>query len=245
MRAILTYHSIDDSGSPISVSAATFARHAAFLASGAVRVVPLKAFAHPQTSPGHEVAITFDDGFANFAEAAWPLLRDHELPATLFVVTDRTGSTNAWNGVDEPGIPTLPLMDWDALRRLSDEGLELGSHSRTHPHLDRVDDARLVQEVDGSAEELADRTGALPATFCYPYGDFDERAAGRVADRYDVACTTDLRTVHARDRRELLPRLDAYYYRPAGRLEAFGTTRFRAHLRVRRWARAARRAWTS
>jgi len=241
VRAILTYHSIDDSGSPISLDRATFARHVAFLASERVRVVPLTELTLPATGADrHEIAITFDDGFANFAELAWPLLRDHGLPATLFVVTARTGTTNAWDGVDEPAIPTLPLLDWDALRTLAGEGLELGSHTRTHPHLDRVDDQRQALEIDGSAEELADRTGERPRTFCYPYGDCDERAVARAAACYSACCTTELRAVGGRPEPARLPRLDAFYYRSPGRLEAMGSRRFDWHLWARRTARGVR-----
>ena len=95
MRAILTYHSIDDSGSPISVAPEEFRAHVRWLSSGLVRVVPL---AELVTLPPEEeaVAITFDDAFQNFASVAAPLLYEHGLPATLFVVSGRVGRDNAW-----------------------------------------------------------------------------------------------------------------------------------------------------
>ena len=241
LRAILTYHSIDDSGSPISLDAATFARHVEFLASGKVEVVPLERLAQVPDER-HAAAITFDDGFDNFARLAWPLLRERRLPATLFVATARAGSDNAWSGSDVPGIPRLPLMDWSALRRLASEGLALGSHSRTHPRLTKSSPADLEHELAGSASDLEREIGARPRSFCYPYGDLDERVAAAARRHYTLGCTTELAALGAAPDPLLLPRLDAFYYRSPGRLEAWGSSSFRLHLGLRAAARRAR-AW--
>ena len=125
MRAILTYHSIDNSGSPVSVTPAAFRQHIEWLASGSTRVLSLGDIVHGSQSDD-AVALTFDDGFENFSTEAWPLLRAHRFPATLFVVTGQVGRTNAWQGREEPGIPTLPLLGWAALERLAGDGC----HSR-------------------------------------------------------------------------------------------------------------------
>ncbi len=240
MRGILTYHSIDASGSPISLAPETFRRHVEWLASDAVHVVPLTQLVKLDDAVD-ACAITFDDGFANFEHEAWPLLRDHGLPVTQFVVTRRTGKDNAWGGVDEPGIPRLPLMGWDTLNRLADEGLELGAHGRTHPHLDRLDGAPQRDEIVGSAEDLDEHTGTPPASFCYPYGDYDDRAAQLASEHFACACTTELRTLSRADSVHLLPRLDAFYFQEPGQLEAWGTRAFRTRLWARRTARDLRR----
>jgi peptidoglycan/xylan/chitin deacetylase (PgdA/CDA1 family) len=243
MRAILTYHSIDPSGSPISLELDTFRRHADWLASGRVEVVPLEAIL--RVPPDRDaVAITFDDAFDNFAATAWPLLRERALPATLFVPTRRVALDNAWDDRAYPGIPTLPLAGWEALKRMASEGLALGSHSRTHAHLDRVSDAQLADEIAGSADDLERETGARPRAFCYPYGDHDERVTRAVASVYDLACTTELRVLSQSEDAHRLPRLDAFYYRAPGRLEAFGNGRFRRHLWLRAQARRIRSALT-
>jgi peptidoglycan/xylan/chitin deacetylase (PgdA/CDA1 family) len=241
MLGILTYHSVDGSGSAISIDEAVFRRHVAWLTSGAARVVPLGDL--PTRADGEDaVALTFDDGFANFAARAWPLLREHRLPVTLFVVSDRVGRTNAWGGKDAPGIPTLPLLDWDALARLAEEGVELGAHSRTHPDLRRLPDPALADELEACAAAIAARTGRTPAAFAYPYGLVDHRVVEAVRRRYVVAVTTELRPVRRGDAPHLLPRLDGYYFRAAGRLEAWGSASFRRHLWLRASARRVRRA---
>ena len=243
MRAILTYHSVDASGSPISIAETEFRAHVQWLASGAARVVSLETLTGPG-APDDALAITFDDAFQSFADTAWPMLRDNGLPVTLFVVSGQAGGTNAWGGRDAPGIPTLPLMDWDALGRAAEEGVALGSHSRRHPDLRRLDDAGLQDELAGSADAIADRTGRRPTAFAYPYGAVDARVAGAAGGVFRIACTTALRPLETHDVPLQLPRLDTYYLRDAARLATWGTPGFRRYLALRAGLRRARAALT-
>jgi peptidoglycan/xylan/chitin deacetylase (PgdA/CDA1 family) len=231
MRAILTYHSIDDSGSPVSVGEAAFRRHVAWLASGAVRVVHLAELAG--VAPGVDaVALTFDDGFANFGTRAWPLLKAHDLPVTVFVVADHVGRTNAWGGQEAPGIPTLPLLDWHAVATLADEGVVLGAHSRTHADLRAVRGTELADEIGGVAERVMAETGRRPEAFAYPYGHWSAAAVEAVGRSYRWGCTTEHRVLGAREDPYRLPRLDAFYFRRGG-LEGWGTPAFRTGVRIR------------
>ena len=239
MKAILTWHSVDDSGSPISVSRSEFRRQAAWLASGAVRVVALEELlALPPSAAA--VALTFDDGFANFATEAAPLLRDHRLPVTLFIVTAQVGRDNRWGGREAHGIPVLPLLDWEALARLQDTGIQLAAHSRTHPRLTALPPAELEAELLGAADEMERRLGARPAGLAYPYGAVDRAVAAGAARCYRWACTTELRELAPNETPWRLPRVDAWYLRNPARLAAFGTARFRAWLWMRRQARRLR-----
>ena len=227
MTGILTYHSIDNSGSVISTDEECFRRHVRWLASGKVRVITLEQLL--QEPPDHNaVAVTFDDAFMNFDRLAWPLLREYGLPVTLFVPTGHVGASNEWSGQAEPGIPTLPLLDWKALGRLAEEGVSLGSHSCTHRDLRKLDDRNLREELDGASETIRDRTGRRPAAFAYPFGLCDNRTAARVRSTYELACTTELRTLGTAEDRCRLPRLDAYYLRRPGTLERWGSRRLRS-----------------
>jgi len=241
VRGILTYHSIDDSGSVISIDPATFRSHVRWLASGEVQVAPLEPL-HTVPADRHAVAITFDDGFQNFADIAWPLLKEHQIPVTVFVVTQCVGTNNAWGGKDERGIPTLPLMTWDTIRRLIDEGLTLGSHGRTHPHLAGLDNVALAEEVSRSADDIHRATSLRPASFCFPFGEFDQRAVALARANYDIAVTTELATLPGEPDLHQLPRLDAYYYRSVGRLERWGSRSFERYVFLRRLARNVRRS---
>lgn len=240
MRAILTYHSIDESGSPISVSPEAFRAHVRWLASGAVRVVPLEdVLRHGDGQDA--VAITFDDGFENFATHALPALHEAGLPVTVFVVAEHAGGANDWGGRHAPGVPALPLMSWETLARLRERGVTLGAHTRRHRDLTRVRGAALEDEVAGCVERMAAELGERPRTFAYPYGAVDETSATVVRDVFALACTTELRAMRDDEDRARLPRLDMFYFREAGQLEAWGRPSFRGRLWLRAQGRRVRR----
>lgn len=125
--------------------------------------------------PPRWVCITFDDGWRDAALRALPALTRHGLRATFFMVTSRIRShapTGAW---DE-------AMSIDEMRALREAGMEIGSHSHTHPRLTRLDPAVLRTEVAGSRELLGDVLGKRPDWFCYPYGNFSRAVAAAVRE---------------------------------------------------------------
>ncbi len=243
MRAILTYHSIDESGSPISVAPDVFRAQVRWLASGRVPVVTLeRLLAMPGESDA--IALTFDDGFRNFGEVAAPLLLEHALPVTLFVVPRHVGGANDWGGVRGATIPTLPLLDWVALGALAERGVSLGAHTRSHPHLTRLAPSALEDELAGGAEAILREAGRRPEEFAYPYGDVNGLVREAARRCYRRAVTTELRAVRTEDDALGLPRLDMFYWRAPGQLEAWGSAAFAGRL----WARARARqfrAWIS
>lgn len=241
MKAILTWHAIEESRSPISVGAATFADQVAFLASRRVRVIPLADILEAEDNA---VALTFDDAFVSFTEHAWPMLRDAGLPATVFVVADRVGGRNRWSGQAEPGIPDLPLADWDALARVAAEGAEIGCHSRRHPRLDAIDDSALAEETHGACEILRERLGAAPTSYCYPYGVAGRRERDAAARQFRRAVTTEYRLLTQEEDPFLLPRLDVFYFNRPGALNGFGGSGFKARVMFRAALRQLRRAAT-
>jgi peptidoglycan/xylan/chitin deacetylase (PgdA/CDA1 family) len=239
MKAILTYHSVDDSGSVISIDPRTFRRHVEWLASGRVRVVPLDELpTRPETEDA--VALTFDDGFANVGEIAVPLLRHHGLPATLFIVTDAVGTDNRWQGRGDAGIPVLPLLTWDALAKVAEQGIALGAHGCTHADLGSLDAAGTEHEIVASRARLSHELGIDARTFAYAYGRVTDAARDVVAREFHFGCTTRLATLRAGDDAALLPRLDSYYLRVPGALEAWGTARFRWRVGLLAGARSVR-----
>jgi peptidoglycan/xylan/chitin deacetylase (PgdA/CDA1 family) len=243
MRAILTYHSIDNSGSPISVDGATFRSQMDWLARSGPRVMGIEELLRLGAGDAG-VAITFDDGFVNFLTHAWPVLRDHALPATLYVPVDHVHGTNKWSRGDG-GIPQLPLLSWPQLEGLAAEGVRVGSHTCTHPRLTRLDMPRLQDELERSSRTLKERLGLSPAGLAYPFGDVNDRVAHTAAALYDYACTTRMRELHDDEDPYRLPRLDAYYLRAGKWLQAWGSTRLRLYLQARAGARQCRGAIAS
>ena len=243
MKAILTYHSVDETGSVISVDERTFRRHVQWLASGRVRAVPLDALASLPDDVD-AVAITFDDGLESFGRIAAPLLREHGLPATLFVVTDAVGSTNVWRGQRDAGIPVFPLLDWDALGRLAADGVAIGAHTCTHRNLASADADSATREIVASRTRLARELGVEATTFAYPYGGVSIAARDVVAREFRYGVTTRLATLAAHDDPARLPRLDSYYLRAPGTLESWGTARFRMRMGLLAGARSVRGSLT-
>lgn len=239
MRAILTYHSLDTSGSPISLDPDTFRAHVRWLARAPVQVLTLEALV--QAPPGQPaVALTFDDAFANFETEALPALREHGFPVTLFVPTGHVGGSNAWGGRSEAGIPTLPLLDWDGVARVAEAGVTLGAHTVSHPHLTACADDRLLDELTAPPRVLRERTGQTVDTLAYPYGDADARVRSAAERVCRLACSTRYALLADDDAFDL-PRLDAFYFRDGARLEAFGTPAFARWVRFRERLRALRR----
>jgi peptidoglycan/xylan/chitin deacetylase (PgdA/CDA1 family) len=231
MRAILMYHSIDASGSTVSCHPDAFDRHVRWLSSGRVQVTSIEGLLALPSSVD-AVAITFDDGFMNFRDIAAPRLLAHGLTSTVYVVAELAGRTNAWDR-REPHIPQQPLLDWSSLARLREQGVMLGSHSRTHANLATLSRARIEEEVCGSVEIIERETGARPTTFAYPYGRVNARAAAVVERVFRHACTTEFRLLDGDARVALLPRLDAFYFQEPGLLESWGTRRFETFIRRR------------
>lgn len=240
MKAILTYHSIDPSGSVLSVHPDRFREHVEILSARGVPVLALADLCAPDCERG--IALTFDDGFENFADVAWPLIRDSGWPSTVFVASAWVGKENGWDR-DDPRIPRLPLMDWPTLQDLAQQGVTLGSHTRTHPKLTQLGITEVGEEIRGCREDLIEHAGVEPETFAYPYGDFDRGVAEAVkAAGHRYAVTTELRALRPSEASALaLPRLDAFYLAKPGVMEAWGTPGFHRYLTFRNAARRLRR----
>jgi peptidoglycan/xylan/chitin deacetylase (PgdA/CDA1 family) len=129
--------------------------------------------------PARSVVLTFDDGYENFREHAWPVLQRYGFPATVFMVTRLLGRNAEWLG---PDFADAPLMDGAAVRELDAQGVSFGSHTLNHPRLSRLDAAQMRREIFDSKAALEDVLGHAAPDFCYPYGDYDERARDLVAE---------------------------------------------------------------
>jgi peptidoglycan/xylan/chitin deacetylase (PgdA/CDA1 family) len=210
-RAILTYHSLDASGSVISTHPDLFRLHMLSLVERGIRVVPLARVLEGEDA----LAITFDDGYQNFADAALPVLSELRLPATVFVVSARCGLVNVWDNV--PGVPALPLMDWDTLRALDPGLISLGSHSVSHENLTHLPRLRLHSELHESRLEIERQTGRRVTQLAYPYGRLNQQVLSAARAEYSQAVTTSLGYLRDPADPLRLPRIDAYYVRPLDR----------------------------
>lgn len=135
--------------------------------------------------PDKPVLITFDDGYADVAEFAFPVLRQYGFAATVFIVTGLVGKTNQWD--QSGGLRNLKLMTAEQIRDAIEGGIEFGSHSRSHPELTRLSRQQLENEIAGSKADLTELLGRPPAAFAYPYGCYDDLVRECVSSCFSLA----------------------------------------------------------
>jgi peptidoglycan/xylan/chitin deacetylase (PgdA/CDA1 family) len=139
--------------------------------------------------PQKSISITFDDGFADNYENAFPALQEYGFPATMFVVSRFAGRTNEW--MWEEGFPARKLLGWKELKDMSENGITIGSHTTTHASLTDMDTKSARHEISNSKSELEDALGKPVHFFAYPYGLFNEQTEKCVVEAgYLGACST-------------------------------------------------------
>lgn len=199
MRApvpILMYHSVaadaDPAYRPWAVHPERFAAHVAYLREHGYTPLTVSQLVRARAGsgaglPARPVVLTFDDGLADFYTGAWPVLRRHGVPATLFVVAGRVGRESCWLGRE--GAPERPLLDWDQLAEVVAGGVECGAHTLTHPRLGALPLAAAREEIARSRAILEEHLGRPVATFSYPHGHYNAAVRRLVRQAgYTAAC---------------------------------------------------------
>lgn len=230
MRAILTFHGIDDSGSVVSYPPGTFARLLAAVSDAGLPVCDLDTLLAPGTRRG--IALTFDDGMRSLYTHALPVLREHGVPSHLFLATGSVGGDNQW-AAQPAGIPRFEMLAWNEIEALHAAGMRMESHTHTHPDLRSVPTETMDAECAHADDLIERRLGRRPAYFAYPYGRHDARTRERARARYRGSVTVALRELRGGEDPAALPRIDTYYLRSEWtyrRLEDFGP---RAYLALR------------
>ncbi|AKJ30624.1 polysaccharide deacetylase family protein [Caldimonas brevitalea] len=186
--SVLMYHQVGMFPRPKAHRAAfcdvkRFAAQMAFLKWGGYSVISLeqayRGLFEGAPLPARPVVLTFDDGYQNFKEHAWPVLQRHGFPASVFIVTEQSGRHAGWLAAD---FTPAPLMDHATLRQLAREGVNFGSHTLNHRRLSQLDETQQRREIFDSKAALEDVLGQPVPDFCYPYGDYDPRARDLTAE---------------------------------------------------------------
>lgn len=197
---ILMYHRVHPEGKAATaswrVTPEAFEQQLKYLQEAGYYSVSLadwgEAILNKQPLPGRAILITFDDGYQDFYDFAFPLLKRYGFSATVFLVANNIGQTNTWDSVyDEE----LPLMGWDTIKELQSQGIEFGAHTATHPHLTALSPLEIVTEATRARIILQQGLGRVPVTFAYPYGDTDavvQHLVGACGYIYGVSCKRGL-----------------------------------------------------
>jgi peptidoglycan/xylan/chitin deacetylase (PgdA/CDA1 family) len=150
----------------LSVDPDQFEAHLAYLRQAGYETISFNqlilALSRDTDLPPKPVVITFDDGYRDNYENAFPLLRQYGYTATFFIFTQPIDH-------DSPN-----YLSWAMVTEMHKAGMEFGSHSYRHPDLSGRDVDFLVYEILGSKEAIEERTGEPVRFFAYPAGRYDE-----------------------------------------------------------------------
>jgi peptidoglycan/xylan/chitin deacetylase (PgdA/CDA1 family) len=209
---VLMYHSVSlvprGPLRDLAVPPWRLAEQLAALVGAGHRLVGLSAAADLVAAGGAErlVAVTFDDGYADFLHTALPVLADLGITATLYPAVGHLGGPATWLGRHAGAVG--PLLSWAQVREVAAAGIEIGSHGLVHHPLDVLPAAQVRREVGESRDRLEQELGRLVRSFCYPHGYHNRRVRTVVAEAgHDTACEVGRRLYEPGDDRFAVPRL--------------------------------------
>ncbi|MDD3078809.1 MAG: polysaccharide deacetylase family protein [Paludibacter sp.] len=107
------------------------------------------------------MALTFDDGFEAHYTYAYPVLKEHNIPATFFV--------NSGNLVHKGETQKGRYGFWEDFKEMADNGYEIGSHSLTHPDLTSLPYNSIYEELEQDKENIESNIGKKCLSHAYPY----------------------------------------------------------------------------
>ncbi|HEU5038710.1 MAG TPA: polysaccharide deacetylase family protein [Nocardioides sp.] len=194
---IVGWHRVDGRrSSGLSTGVDDFRRNLDVLQGWGATVLPLgEAVDRLQagTLPDRAVCLTFDDGYASVVETAWPILRERGLPATLFVVSGYLSGEGrfAWDR-PEPVHDRHRLARADEVVAAAATGLDIGSHTVTHPWLPSLDADEVKRELVDSRAAIEELLGRPVDSLAYPTGGWSPAVRAIAAEvGYRIGITVD------------------------------------------------------
>lgn len=168
----LLYHCVAELAPTPDAAARAFRGQMAFLKrSGYHTLTPAEFLAGLDDGewPKRSVFLTFDDGYLDFHDVAWPILKELGMTATVFLVHDALdGGIEAWRGPTYPVMP--PVCGWKEVLAMRGQGVYYGSHTLSHIGLCDAAPDEVVEQIARSKELLEQRLCDEVALFSYPYG---------------------------------------------------------------------------
>ena len=191
---VLCYHIVESPAAPrMHIDRETFRQHLRYLEMTGYNVIPLRHLyeyvsGKRASIPKNAIVITIDDGWRSTYTEAYPELQKRKFPFTVFIYPNIIGKTSN-------------ALTWEQIREMSDAGVDIQSHSLTHPfltkrrHRSKSNDQYAVwlqKELAQSRRILEKETGKRVQFIAYPYGDYDDRVAEATARAgYTAALTCD------------------------------------------------------
>lgn len=180
---VLMYHHIrdydnqeDKIGMNLSVSPQKFISELNFLKDQGFTTIKFEDLANNYL-PDKPIILTFDDGYQNFYDNAFPALIERGQTGVVFVIS---------GFLDKPG-----YLSTQNTRALSQEGIEIGSHTINHPDLSTANQQKATKEISQSKQTLESLIGKKIISFCYPSGKYTDETINLLKEYgYQFATTT-------------------------------------------------------
>jgi len=177
---ILMYHHVDDKPGWLYVDKNNFISQMDYLVNKGYQTITLEEAVSYLTSSGASgkpVVITFDDGYRDFFNNAYPILRQKKLKATVFLITQLMEGDQ--------------YLTWEQAREVAGSGLiTLGSHTLSHRPLASLSEDKIKDEVFSSKRIIEEKTGVMVNVFSYPFGSYNNTVIRNLKEAGFVAAVT-------------------------------------------------------
>lgn len=159
---ILCYHSVGQPDFGVNdVAPGRFRGHIELALELGYRFVPPSAIAS-EGGGLKDLAVSFDDALRSVLTEADPILREYNIPYTVFAVSEWSDHVLDWH--------KQKVLGWDELAALMEKGVEIGCHSATHCNFGKVDEARAFEDLERSREAFKAHFGLVPDAMAIPFG---------------------------------------------------------------------------
>ncbi|MFN4227467.1 MAG: polysaccharide deacetylase family protein [Candidatus Ratteibacteria bacterium] len=168
---ILAYHRINPwyRNDPLTVNPENFEKQINYLLKkGFKNTLPEKNFIKSKT-----LIITFDDGFYDNFLFGFPLFKKLKINPIIFIIANYISTEKVWNRYND--YERDRFLKWEEIIEITKQGIEIGSHTLSHPHLTKIDEEKAKEEIFSSKKIIEDKIGKEVKFFCYPYGEFNEK----------------------------------------------------------------------
>lgn len=189
---VLNYHQINTrDANSLTVRPGNFADELDYLTEHGYHVISLDQFISHQNEgaplPDKPVLITFDDGYKDNYTDAFPLLKERNMPALIFIITDYIGTQENY-------------MTWPQVHEMAKNGIAFGSHTLSHAVLSQNDPKDAKFQLETSQAVFRWQFGKDARAIAYPCGYYDDTVKKLVKDaKYEAAFTVDYGPVRPGD----------------------------------------------
>ncbi len=161
---VLNYHKVDNSFNSLAISPSDFEAQMQFLDKQGYHTISPDELYNALTGegdlPANPVLITFDDGYLDNYTNAYPILKAHNMKATIFVVPGYTNVNKSY-------------LTWDQMLEMEQNGITIESHTMNHKPLEGLSDDQIRAELMDSKQRLEDRLGHPVEYIAYPTGTYN------------------------------------------------------------------------